>query len=54
MSKHIRMLNPIGDTDRSVRNAQEIIACYEPCYVMPCDCAGPGGICYVIIKPIPR
>ena len=51
MSKHIRMLNPIGDSNGLERNK---IDPPQPCYVMPCDCAGPGGICYVIIKPLPR
>ena len=46
MSKHIRMLNPIGDSNGLVHND------WPPCYVMPCDCAGPGGICYVIIRPL--
>jgi hypothetical protein len=43
MSKHIRMLNPLN-ADVLVHNASEPCDFYiRPCYVMPCDCAGPGG-----------
>jgi hypothetical protein len=52
MSKHICMLNPIENSNGQVRNTSD----FEPCYVVynPCDCMGPGGICYVIIKPLPK
>jgi hypothetical protein len=40
MSKHIRMLNPI---DFLVRNDELLCPRFAWCYVMPCDCAGPGG-----------
>jgi hypothetical protein len=44
MSKHIRVLNPL-DMDVLVHND------IPPCYVMPCDCAGPGGCNHFIYVP---
>ena len=43
MSKHIRMLNP------SKRGNTSMVG--DHCYVMPCDCAGPGGCSHKISVP---